>query len=300
MKPPRQPWRTVPLAVAIGIALAMGLALLVGGWLPGRAEAATPGAPYYLDVGGSASVGFQPTSARPHGQPTEAGYSDDLVNEVRSMWPNLQLVQIGCPGATTDTMLNGGGHCPYEDGTQLATAVDFLHTHDTVLVTVDLGFNNMRTCITRGQVNQVCVNQSIDLVGQQLSQILTQLRAAGGPGMRIVGIGHYDPYLGAYLHGPAGRLFASTSLGAISQLDQALQSIYASFGIPMANVAGSFNSTSTEPTMMSGVGVVPRNVARICELTWMCAPSPYGPNQHPNAEGYRTISQAIKTALGGG
>ena len=50
--------------------------------------------------------------------------------------------------------------------------------------------------------------------------------------------------------------------------------------------------------MVSGVGVVPRNVARICALTWMCAPPPYGPNQHPNADGYRVISQAIETALG--
>jgi hypothetical protein len=295
MKPPRRLWRTLPLAAAIGFTLLLG-----GAWLPGRADAATAGAQYYLDVGGSASVGFQPTTARPDGQPTEAGYADDLVNEVRSIWPGLQLARIGCPGATTVTMLEGGGHCPYTDETQLATAIEFLHTHNTVLMTVDLGFNNMRTCIAHGEVNQVCVDQSIDLVGQQLPRILAQLRAAGGPGLRIVGIGHYDPYLGDYLHGSAGRLLASASIGAISQLDQSLQSIYASFGIPMADVAGSFDTTSVEPTMVTGVGVVPRNVARICALTWMCAAPPYGPNQHPNADGYRVISQAIESALGGG
>jgi lysophospholipase L1-like esterase len=271
-----------------------------GTWLPGRADAATTGPQYYLDVGGSASVGFQPTAARPHGQPTEAGYADDLVNEVRSTWPSLQLAEIGCPGATTATMLDGGGHCSYPDGTQLTTAVDFLHTHSTVLVTVDLGFNNLRICIAHGQVNQACVDQSVDLVGRQLPPILAALRAAGGPGLRIVGIGHYDPYLGAYLHGSTGRVFASASLGAISQLDQSLRSIYASYGIPMADVAGSFETTSTESTMVNGVGMVPRNVARVCALTWMCAGPPYGPNQHPNADGYRVISQAIETALGGG
>jgi lysophospholipase L1-like esterase len=285
----------VPLAVALGLALLWG-----GAWLPGRADAATTGPQYYLDVGGSASVGFQPTDARPHGQPTEAGYADDLVDEVRSIWPNLQLAEIGCPGATTATMLDGGGHCPYPGGTQLTTAVDFLHSHSTVLVTVDLGFNNLRICIAHGQVNQACVDQSIDLVGRQLPQILAALRAAGGPGVRIVGIGHYDPYLGAYLHGSAGRVFASASLGGVSQLDQSLQSIYARYGIPMADVAGSFETTSTEPTMVNGLGVVPRNVARICSLTWMCAAPPYGPNQHPNADGYRLISRAIETVLGGG
>ncbi len=295
MKPPRRLWRTLPLAVALGLALLLG-----GAWMPGRADAATTGSQYYLDVGGSASVGFQPTAARPHGQPTEAGYADDLVNEMQSTWPNLQLAQIGCPGATTATMLEGGGHCTYPGGTQLATAVAFLHSHSTVLVTVDLGFNNLRTCIGHGQVNQACVDQSIQLVDQQLPQILAALQAAGGPGLRIVGIGHYDPYLGAYLRGPGGRVLASASLSALSQLDQSLHSIYASYGIPMADVAGSFNTTSTEPTVVNGVGIVPRNVARICALTWMCAARPYGPNQHPNADGYRVISQAIETALGGG
>jgi hypothetical protein len=68
----------------------------------------------------------------------------------------------------------------------------------------------------------------------------------------------------------------------------------------MADVAGSFNTTSTDPTMMNGVGMVPLDVARVCSLTWMCASKPYGPNQHPNDGGYRVISQAIAAALGGG
>jgi hypothetical protein len=118
--------------------------------------------------------------------------------------------------------------------------------------------------------------------------------------MRIVGVGHYDPYLGSYLRGPAGRMPAPESLDAISRLDQALHAVYAAAGIPMADVAGSFNTTSTHPTMMTGVGMVPLDVARVCTLTWMCASRPYGPNQHPNDGGYRVISQAIAAALAGG
>jgi lysophospholipase L1-like esterase len=198
-------------------------------------------------------------------------------------------------------MLEGGGHCAYPDGTQLAAAVDFLRDHPTtVLVTVDLGFNNLRSSIRAGQIDQPCVDQSISLVEQQLPVILSALRAAGSPGLRIVGIGHYDPYLGSYLRGPTGRVLAPESLDAISGLDQALRSIYAASGIPMADVAGSFDTASTNPTMMSGVGMVPRDVARICTLTWMCAAKPFGPNQHPNDDGYRVMSQAIVAALAGG
>ncbi|HEX3565984.1 MAG TPA: SGNH/GDSL hydrolase family protein [Acidimicrobiales bacterium] len=296
MRPPRRLWRTVPIAVAIGVGFLLG-----GAWSSGRADAAPAAPAFYLDVGGSASVGFQPTVASPRGQSTDSGYANDLVNQERANWPTLQLQEVGCPGATTDTVLEGGGHCAYPDGTQLATAVDFLRDHPTtVLVTVDLGFNNMRSCIEGGQIDQPCVDQSISLVDQQLPVILSALREAGSPGLRIVGIGHYDPYLGSYLRGPTGRVLAPESLDAVTRLDQALRSIYAADGIPMADVAGSFNSASTDPTMLAGVGMVPRDVARICSLTWMCSAKPFGPNQHPNADGYRVITQAIMAALAGG
>jgi hypothetical protein len=49
---------------------------------------------------------------------------------------------------------------------------------------------------------------------------------------------------------------------------------------------------------LPGVGTVPLNVARICEWTWMCAPSPVGPNIHANATGYRHIAAAFERAIG--
>jgi lysophospholipase L1-like esterase len=300
MRSPRRLWRAVPIWVLI--AMVIGVGFLVGGAWPAQRADAAPSAPdFYLDVGGSGSVGFQPTEASPHGQRTDAGYANDLVDKEQAIWPTLQLQEVGCPGATTVTMLEGGGHCAYPDGTQLATAVDFLRDHPTtVLLTVDLGFNNMRSCIVDGQIDQPCVDQTISLVVQQLPQILSALRAAGSPGLRIVGIGHYDPYLGSYVRGPTGRVLAPESVDAISRLDQTLHSIYAADGIPMADVAGSFNTASTDPTMLPGVGMVPRDVARICSLTWMCSAKPYGPNQHPNDDGYQVISQAIEAALAGG
>ena len=39
---------------------------------------------------------------------------------------------------------------------------------------------------------------------------------------------------------------------------------------------------------------VPRNVERICKLTWMCVPRRRGPNIHANATGYGVIAKTFK------
>jgi lysophospholipase L1-like esterase len=115
--------------------------------------------------------------------------------------------------------------------------------------------------------------------------------------MEIIGVGHYDPYLGDYVDGPGGQTFASAGLPVISHLNDALRSAYAAAGVPMADVASAFEMTSTEPTDLPGIGVVPWNVAQTCALTWMCAPAPLGPNTHPNDAGYRAISNAISAVI---
>jgi hypothetical protein len=62
----------------------------------------------------------------------------------------------------------------------------------------------------------------------------------------------------------------------------------------MADVAAAFATTDTSPTTLAGHGAVPTNVARICQLTWMCAPKPVGPNIHANASGYQVIAGAFR------
>src|ERR1035438_7821313 len=97
-------------------------------------------------------------------------------------------------------VLAGGDHCRPAGESQLAQSVSFLQSHANVgLVTIDLGFNNMRPCVAYHQVNETCVLQNLATVRQQLTQILSTLRAAD-PSLRIVGVGHYDPYLDAHIH----------------------------------------------------------------------------------------------------
>lgn len=283
-----------------GIALAtgMGLALLVGAaGFAATAQAAGAEPHYYLALGGSDSVGFQPTAAVPHGAPTDEGYADDLVGAERARWDDLQLVQLGCPGETTLAMLEGGDRC-HAFASQVGLAVSFLRQHpSTVLVTVDVGFNDMVRCLGHHVVDEACVDLALANVRTQLPQILVALRAASGPKVHMVGVGHYDPYLVAYRDGAAGKAFAAQSLDVIARLNEALRAAYAGAGIPMADVATAFDMNDVAPTALPGGELVPLNVARTCALTWECVAGPLGRNKHPNAEGYRLISEAVSDAV---
>jgi lysophospholipase L1-like esterase len=289
-------WRLVATgALAAASLLGAGLTSAV------RADAATPAPdpPYLVAIGGSGSVGFQPTPAHPDGEATDAGYANDLLEAERATrWSDLALVHFGCPGETTATMLDGGDKCHAVPGSLLSDVVSFLHAHPTtVLLTIDLGFNDIRPCLHHDAIDPSCVTAALATVQSQLSSIVATIRAAGPPGLRIVGVGHYDPYLADSLRGPAGQQIAARSLDVITRLNDVMADAYAAAGVPMANVASAFDMTSTEATEHPGLGTVPRDVAQTCSLTWMCALAPLGPNTHPNGDGYRAIAAAIETAL---
>ena len=263
------------------------------------AGAATTTSAFYLDIGGSASVGVQPTLVNPRGAPTASGYANDLVALEAARGISLQLVQIGCPGESTTTMLYGGDHCYQSPATQLTTAVSFLQAHyaDTGIVTVDLGFNNVVKCVKKATGVSACLDQGFAQLRQELPLIMTTLQAAAGPNVHFVGVGHYDPFLASALHGTSGKATALRSLGAMSTLNRTLSGIYQSFSVPIAEVARAFKNFDRAPTTLASVGTVATNVAQTCTLTWMCQLAPYGPNLHPNDTGYQTIADAIATTL---
>jgi lysophospholipase L1-like esterase len=286
-------WRRRATAGVCAIGLLAGGA----GWATAEAGAAVMGPTYYVALGASDAVGYQPTFVRPLGQRTDAGYANDLLSAERARWSSLELVQLGCPGETTSTMLYGGDPCHYASGSELAAALAFLHEHpSTVIVTVDLGYNDVERCLARGFVNEPCVTSALDTVRLQLPKVLAALRAAGGPTVKIVGVGHYDPYLSSYL-GPGGRPFAAQSLDAMERLNDVMHDAYNAAGMPMADVARAFDMTSTVAVPLARFGLVPQNVERTCAFTWRCAPPPLGPNRHPNAAGYRAIAESISDVV---
>ena len=164
------------------------------------------GAPYLLALGGSASVGFQPTLAHPRGQPTSSGYAEDLVPLEQQRWPGLTVVHLGCPGATTMTMLEGGGKCPYAEGSQLQAAEAFLRTHPTTaLVTVDLGFNDLLSCLRHEVDDTPCVDEALATVHDQLTRFWRGSRPPHPPAPSSSGWATTTPISGTISGSPAGR-----------------------------------------------------------------------------------------------
>jgi lysophospholipase L1-like esterase len=304
-------------AVRVSVAMIAGSVIVAAGVLavpswalsastrsrPGGAPAASPArVTYYLAVGASESVGYQPQAGRRHGAPTTQGYANDLLARERSRWPGLRLVQVGCPGETAVAAVDGGGPCAYPAGSQLATAVQFLRSHRpaTVLVTMDLGFNDIEHCLRARSTGPLCVAGGLAGVRRVLPRAVAQLRAAGGPAMHMVGLEHADPFVARFLAGRRGRASAAVSLTVLQQLNDTLRHLYRATGVAVADVPRFYGTADQGLTRLAGHGAVPLGVARDCRYTWECDRPPYAPNLHPNARGYRAIAGAIAAAVGTG
>jgi hypothetical protein len=266
---------------------------------PTQAGADPVPAYFYLDVGASESLGFQPTPDTPHGVPTDEGYANDLVAHEAARGIDVELTQVGCPGETTTTMLNGDDHCYGGVDTQLAAAMTFLSEHqdEQGIVTIDLGFNNIRRCLHREIDNEDCVDKQLSDVRTDLPLIVQSLKSVAGPDVTFVGLDHYDPYLAYEIRGGAATEFAHDSEHVMDRLNGVLQYVYSSSDVPMADVDDFFDGKDRSLVTLTGVGSVPNNVAQICHLTWMCASGPYGPDFHPDDEGYSTIAESIEAVL---
>jgi lysophospholipase L1-like esterase len=257
-----------------------------------------PPSSYYLALGDSLSRGVQPDAAGASVE-TGQGYPDLVYATLLASHPALRLVRLGCPGETTKTMMHGG-ICHYSAGSQLAAATAFLRAHrgHVFLVTIDIGANDLEDCGNRPSLTQLasCIGQ-LPKATANVAAILASLRAAAGPGVRIVGMNYYLPALAEWRSGLLGRATAQLSEKFAVAYDDLLKRAYGQAGITVANVFGAFETTNFgDPVTVPGIGSVPRNVARICQWTWECAPPPRGPNQHANAAGYRVIADAILAA----
>jgi lysophospholipase L1-like esterase len=325
----RSAWGRLSRAGVLAALLAVGL--LLAGFTTASAAPAAPTAPtaarpaaaatqahhgrhgrpvYYVALGDSLSQGVQPaTPPLPTGVAlgqsieTDAGYANDLyAHYQRAFGGALTLVKLGCPGETSTSMLTGAGSpCSYPQGSQLASALAFIAAHrsEVKLITIDIGANDIDGCATAATINQPCVTTGFATVAHNLPLILGALRKAAGQRTVIAGMNLYDPFLAEYLTGSAGQAVATESVSLSKSFNQLLGQSYRAFGVATADVQDAFSTADFSTTVtLPGVGSVPLNVARICEWTWMCAPSPVGPNIHANATGYRHIAAAFERAIG--
>ena len=241
---------------------------------------------YYLALGDSLAIGIQPAANGVY-VPTDQGYADDLYAFYRTRLPALQLAKLGCSGETTSTMISGLGPCSYSSGSQLLEAVAFLQTHHVVLITLDIGADNLLQCLNlSGPIDPSCVINAASTAASDLATILGTLRA-WAPGVLVVGMNYYDPFQAVWVFGPGGPAFATASLAATTAFNNALETVYQLLQVPVADVAATFR-----------ISKFPANVLLALTWTWMGTAPPRGPDVHPNAIGYLAIASAFAKAIG--
>jgi lysophospholipase L1-like esterase len=267
-----------------------------------RALASGSDTGFYLVIGASAAKGYEPSgSVGPRG-PNEAatsnGYANDLDKMLAAKDLPLTLNNIACPGETIQSFVNGGDACS-ASLSQLNRAESFLRDNfeKTGVVTIDIGFNNIRPCLQFTSVEWSCVAKSVALIKKDLPQALSGLETAAGPRVVFVGVPYGDPYLGHYLVPSLGPANSAATLRAMKEMDTALVSAFKAAKMAVAPVTSALQISDAKTTGHYKGRVVPENVAMACETTWMCRDAPWGPNDHPDNEGYSIIAKAIANAL---
>lgn len=292
------------------LALAATALLLVGcGIMAATVTAAgAPGDPrYYVALGDSLSTGFQPT-LEGEGIETHSGYVDDIYAREQRSTPNLELVDFGCPGDTTTSLLTGVGnyalarrlHCDRSHGSQLNAALAFLRRHDrpgeVALVTIDIGINDLNHCSALPGP-ATCLREGEASISTNVPRILRALRDAAPAGTRLAAMTLYDTYLGKRRADGATRANAEAFLTAYREANATIVADDQAAGFRTADVATAFDTFDTAPVAWRH-SRVPEDVARACVLTWSCSPPPINHNIHPDGRGYRVIARAFELAVG--
>jgi lysophospholipase L1-like esterase len=285
---------------AVLAALAVSLVVV-----PAAHAAGKPGRQFYLSLGDSYAVGYQGDVKKT----THNGFADQLVPLARKKGYDFTLVNQGCGGATTTSMLQRKG-CPalalapgaanYPTQTQVQAAVAFIKAHRARigLVTISIGGNDVDTCIPQADP-LTCVANNMKGAVTNLKSIVRQLRRAGGRSLRIVGTTYPDVVLGAWVRqdvfGTNAFNLATRSLTSFDKyINPGLRKAYASGHAKFVDVTtatgayGPFDTTTLAP-----YGTIPTPVARVCKLTFFCQFL----DIHMRTPGYGIIAKLIAGTL---
>jgi lysophospholipase L1-like esterase len=287
------------------VVLVVVLAIGAFGAVSTSAKPAPHGREYFLSLGDSYAVGYQSDV----GHTTLNGPANQLVKLARKRGYRFTLVNFGCGGATTTSMLTQldcpqaglmPGAAGYPGKTQVQAAVAFIKRHPghVGLVTISIGGNDVDGCLPTADPLG-CVAGNMPKATVNLTKIVERLHAAGGTGMQIIGSTYPDVALGAWvLPTPFGDnrfTLAAESVTAFRHLiNPGLKRAYSSVGAKFVDVTaatgayGPFVTTNDPP-----YGVIPVPVATVCRLTFFCTRV----DIHMTTPGYAVIARLEAQAL---
>jgi lysophospholipase L1-like esterase len=298
-------------AVAIGLTVA-----------PGISQAATHHATkvktpaYYVSLGDSYSIGYQPTSINPGGG--TPGYTAYVAKKEK-----LTLENFGCGGATTSSIIASIGcgdpafanAVPYATTTQEQAALDFIAAHpgEVKLVTVSIGGNDVTSCagISGATTSQIlsCVETADTAITTNVTSLVSSLDGAltaNGDTAPVIGLTYPDVILGDWVFPPGAtnRSLASISTAAFDDLiNPALEAAYGGATnfvnvtqAPYKEATAGDDTPLTDTTKVGTYkadGPLPDAVDEVCQLTYFCTLG----NIHANDKGYKFIGTLIVAHL---
>lgn len=276
----------------------------------------------YLALGDSLAYGYHQAQfqeeLKAKGYVEAANFNDGYVNDfgsaLRLFNRQLRIVNDGCPGETTETMIHGSGaagpgycaggptgtpfpkaflHHPYP-GTQLEDALAIAKEPGVGTITLDIGANDLlqflgHTCgfPAAFTCSQGEIEAEIGQVTANVGSILAQLRAAA-PKAKIVFVSQYNPY--PTLLQPEG-----TGDATVEALNGALKSVAANYGVSFANTARAINFSGTHGGREAG------DIRTVCAFTAMCPGGTFNPSSpeaeiHPTKLGYAVMAGVVGAA----
>jgi len=243
---------------------------------------------YYLSLRTSLAAAVQEDPLTGESVVTDVSYPSKLAEIISQDIHKLRHVNLGCPGETAETFIYGG-KCDYPHGSQFDQAVNFLHAHGrfTGLITIDLGANDVLQCVNGTVFDLECIGEKLTQLSVDLAFIIETLLEIA-PGVPIVGMNYYNPLLVYWFQSPA---IAELTIGLQSQINGLLESVYAAYGVPVADIAGAF--MADDLTTDSNGNFIPDSVELVCGWTWMCEFQ----NIHPNDFGYGIIGDQFYSVL---
>ncbi|MGO9343712.1 MAG: SGNH/GDSL hydrolase family protein [Acidimicrobiales bacterium] len=261
---------------------------------------------YYVSLGDSYAAGYQPSGTH-SGRTDTNGFAYQIPALAAAKGYDFKLVNFGCGGATTTSILSsvgcppsllGPGATPYPTVTQAAAAEAFVRAHrgDVGLITVSISGNDVTPCASEPQPIE-CVVDAVKTINKNVSTLLTGLRSAAGPSVPIVGTTYPDVILGLYVSKvPSSRSLALLSVTAFKEvINPALKKQYASVGgtfVDVTAATGAYGSMKTL-TDLPPYGTIPLPVAKVCELTFFCQYH----DIHPRTAGYTIIAKLVVGTL---